>query len=431
MTSHREPPSGAAPPRSSVGVTGLGARLALLFRLARRNVVRNRRRTLVVLAAIAVGLWAMLFYAAFTRGWEDDVVHQAIATLTGHLQIHSAGYLDDPSVDHVMAPPAGELRRLLDGDEVAAWAGRIRVTAVVMSARETAGVTLVGIDPRAEEGLSFIAGAVREGSPLESVADRGVVLGEELAARLHTGLGKRVVIMSQAADHSVADEGFTIAGIFHADRQATELGYVFVGRERAAAMLGLGDRLSEIAVTLRDRGRLPEMVRDLRAAAPELDVEPWTALEPLSEAILGLARSWIWIFYGVMYVAMAFGLVNTLLMAVLERTRELGLLQALGMRSGLILGQIVIESSLLLVLGMAAGGALTAASLALLRGGIDVSGLAEGAELWGMSKVIHPALTVGDVVSAMAVVGVLGLLASLYPALRAARRVPVEAITRG
>jgi ABC-type lipoprotein release transport system permease subunit len=407
------------------------SRLALVLRLARRNVARNRRRTAVILAAISVGLWAMLFYAAFSRGWENDVVDGAIRTLTGHLQIHAAGYLDDPSVDHSMAPPDAALRRLLDGPEVAAWAGRVRLPAVVQSERETAGVTLVGIDPGAERGLSFIAGAVDEGRALASPDDRGIVLGRALAERLATGVGKRVVLLSQAADHSVADRGFTVVGLFAADREDTELGFAFVGRRRAAEMLGLGDRLSEISVLLRDRSRLGVMVDRLRGAAPGLDVEPWTTLEPLSQAVLSLAESWIWIFYLVMYVAMAFGLVNTLLMAVLERTRELGLLQALGMRPRLILGQVIAEAALLLAAGIAAGGALTAASLALLAGGIDVSGFAQGAELWGMSKVIHPALAAADVFSAVVLVIALGLLASLYPALRAARRVPVEAITRG
>jgi len=408
-----------------------GARFVLLLRLARRNVLRNRRRSLVVLAAISVGLWAMLFYAAFSRGWENDVVHGAIDTLTGHLQIHAAGYLDDPSADRAMAPPAGEARRILDSPDVAAWAQRVRVTAVVMSAKDTIGVTLVGIDPAAEKGLSFIADAVKEGRLLESPDDRGVLLGEELARRLGIELGQRVVIMSQAADHSVVDVGFTVVGLFRAERQATELAFVFVGRQHAAEILGLGERSSEIAVLLRDRARLASMVERLRAAGPDLDVQPWPTLEPLSQAILGLAQSWIWMVYLVMVVAMGFGLVNTLLMAVLERTRELGLLQALGMRSRLILGQVVLESVLLLLAGMVVGGVLVALSLALTWHGIDVSGFSQGAELWGMGKVIRPTLGLADVVTALAVVGVLGVLAGLYPAVRAARRVPVEAITRG
>jgi ABC-type lipoprotein release transport system permease subunit len=406
------------------------ARPALLFRLARRSVVRNSRRTLIILVAISVALWAMIAFAALTRGWTDDVVHNAIFTLTGHLQIHAPGYRDDPSVDHTMAAPSGALARLLDAPEVAAWDARVRVPAVVMSAHDTAGVILVGIDPAAERGLSFIAGAVHEGRNLASPDDEGVVIGRALAERLGTGVGKRIVVMSQAADHSVADRGFRVVGLFTGDREATELSYVFVGRSVAAAMLGLGTRVSEVAVMLHDRSRLSSFVARLRAAAPGLDVEPWTVLEPMAQAIVSLAQGWIWMFFAVMVVAMAFGLVNTMLMAVLERTREFGMLQALGMRPRLILGQVLLESCLVLAAGAAVGLGLAAATLALVHGGIDLSFLAQGAEMWGMGKVIYPAAALGDVLGAVGLVVVLGLASSLYPAWRASRRVPVEAITR-
>jgi ABC-type lipoprotein release transport system permease subunit len=406
-------------------------RTGLVFRLAWRNVLRNRRRTAVILVAIAVGLWSMLVFAAFTRGWSDDVRHNAVETLTGHLQVHAPGYLDDPAVDRTMAPPGPALLALFDGPEVSAWAGRVRVPAVVMSERGTAGVTLVGIDPAREKGLSFIATAVREGRGLGGPDGDGILVGRRLADRLGTGLGRRVVVMSQARDHSVADRGFPIVGIYDADRSSTEVSFVFVGRARAQRMLGLGERLSEVSATLRDPSRLDPFVARARRAASGEDVEPWTAVEPMAQAMVALGEAWIWMFYAVMYVAMAFGLVNTVLMAVLERTREFGLVQALGMKPRLILEQVLAESSVLLAAGVLAGGLLAAATLALLRGGIDFSALAQGAEMWGMSKVIHPTLGVADVASAVAFVVVLGVLASLYPALRAARKVPVEAITRG
>ncbi len=406
-------------------------RWRLVFRMGLRNVLRNRRRSGVILVAIAVGLWSMLVFAAFTRGWSNDVQHNAIETLTGHLQVHASGYLDDPSVDRTLAPPDRALLALLDGPQVAAWASRVRVPAVVMSERETAGVTLVGIDPAREAGLSFIAGAVREGSGLAGLDGDGIVVGRKLARRLGTGLGKRVVVMRQALDHSVPDRVFPVVGVYDADRSSTEMNFVFVGRTRAQRILGLGSRVSEVSVMLRDPTDLDAFSARARAAAMGEDVEPWTVLEPMARAMVALGEAWIWTFYVVMYVAMAFGLVNTLLMAVLERTREFGLVQALGMKPRLILAQVLAESSILLAAGVLAGGLLAGATLAPLRGGIDFSAFAEGAEMWGMSKVIRPTLGLADVVSAIVFVVALGMLASLYPARRAARKVPVEAITRG
>jgi len=299
-----------------------------------------------------------------------------------------------------------------------------------MSAHDTAGVTLVGIDPVAERGLSFIADAVHEGKGLESADDRGIVIGRALADRLGTGIGKRVVLMSQAADHSVADRGFRVVGLFTGDRESTEMSFVFVGRNVAAKMLGLGTRVSEVAVMLDDRNQLPSFLERLRAAAHGVDVQPWTVLEPMAQAIVALAQAWIWMFFVVMYIAMAFGLVNTLLMAVLERTREFGMLQALGMRPRLILIQVLFESCFLLAAGTAAGLGLAAGTLALLRDGINLTFLAQGAEMWGIGKVIYPTAAASDVIGAVGLVVVLGIASSLYPAWRASRRVPVDAITR-
>ena len=407
------------------------ATFALVFRLALRNVLRYRRRTTVVVLAVTVGMWAMLVYAAFSRGWENGVVDSAVRTLTGHVQVHAPGYVADPSVDYLMPPPSASLLAALRGPGVLAWSTRIRVPAVVQSERETAGVTLVGIDPDAERGLSFISTAVTEGRGLTSARDDGILLGRHLADRLSTGLGRRVVLISQGVDHAVPERGFMVVGLFHADRSATEEAYVFTGRAEAADLLNVGSRVSEVAVMLRDAGQVDAAVTRLAAAAPELDVQPWTKLEPIAQAMVSLAEDWIWIFYLVMFVAMAFGLVNTLLMAVLERTREYGLLQALGMGPRLLLRAVLVESVLVLTTGVGLGILLGLVTLVFVRQGVDFSSYAAGAEMWGMGTIVYPTLTLADVAWAAAVVMVLGILASLYPAVRAARRVPVEAITRG
>lgn len=373
----------------------------------------------------------MLVYAAFSRGWENGVVDSAVRTLTGHLQIHRPGYVVDPSVDHHMLLPTGSLAEALQSPDVLAWDARVRVPAVVQSERETAGVTLVGIDPLAERGLSFIATAVRDGRYLDSSDDGGILLGRDLAEQLSTGLGKRVVLISQAADHTMAERGFRVVGLFDADRSATEKAYVFTGRVVAAELLKIGSEVSEVAVTLRDPDQVERVVARLQALSPNLDVQPWMTLEPLAQAMVNLGETWIWIFYSVMYIAMAFGLVNTLLMAVLERTRELGLLQALGMSPGLLLREVLVESFFVLTAGVGVGLALGFLALAFVRDGIDFSSYAAGAEMWGMGTVIYPTLTAADIAWVVAVVMVFGTLASLYPAARAARRVPIEAITRG
>ena len=402
----------------------------LLYTLAWRNVWRNHRRTFVILVAIAFGIWSMVTLAAIMRGMIEQQVRNAINNLTGHIQVHAVGYRDDPVVDNSMPPPGPHMVEVLRGEHVRAWATRVRVPAVVASERESAGVTLVGIDPERERGLSFIAEAVIKGRYLESPGDSGVLLGRKLAERLETSLGKRVVLMSQDVDNEIADRGFRVVGIFDANMEATETGYVFTGRSVAQEMLRLGENISELALVAGDRQDLGAVLQLLVRVAPGLDIQPWTKLEPLLVLTVKMYEATMLIWFVVVFLAMSFGLVNTLLMAVFERTREIGLFQALGMRPGFLLSQVLLESLTVLMIGLVMGNVLAWATIASLADGLNLSAFAEGLEWAGISSVIYPLATASDVMSANLLVVVLGIVASLYPAWRAARRVPVEAITR-
>jgi ABC-type lipoprotein release transport system permease subunit len=279
-------------------------------------------------------------------------------------------------------------------------------------------------------GLSFIADAVSEGRYLSAPDDEGLLLGRRLATRLETGLGRRVVLMSQDIDNQVADRGFRVVGIFDTQPRQMEEAYVFVGRATAQRLLKMGDAVSEIAVMTRDRDRLEAPVQRIEAAAAGLEVAPWTEVEPLLVLTQRITDVVLIIWYVIVFAAMSFGLVNTLLMAVFERTREFGLFQALGMRPTHIVGQVLVESLILLALALVLGNAAAWGTIRSLKGGIDLSAVAEGMELIGVAPVIYPAWSVGDLAAANILVFVLGVLASLYPAWRAARHVPIEAITR-
>ncbi|HEX7043609.1 MAG TPA: FtsX-like permease family protein [Burkholderiales bacterium] len=402
----------------------------LLAVLAWRNLWRHPGRTGAILFALALGVWSMVSLAGLTRGALESQLERAIANLTGHVQIHAPGYRDDPVIEHSMPPPGPELRAALATEAVSAWAARVRVPAIVVSERESAAVTLVGIDPAQERGLSFIPGAVGAGRYLESVDDAGLLVGRKLAERLETRLGWRVVLMSEGADDELADRGFRIVGVFDAEPEAIETGYVFVGRRVAQQMLRLGERISEIALVAPERDRIEGLLERLRAAAPGLDVRPWTEIEPLLVLTEELSNVVLVIWYLIVFTAMSFGLVNTLLMAVFERTREFGLFQALGMRPRLIVGQVLGESLILIALGLALGNAAAALTLRWLEGGLDLSAFAEGFEMVGYSPVLYPEVAASDVLAANLLVFVLGLIASLYPAWRAARHVPVQALAR-
>ncbi len=404
-------------------------RTPLLLTLGWRNLWRHTRRTLMILFAFALGVWSMIVIAAITRGSMEQQLDKSILHLTGHVQMHVAAFRDDPVIEHRFVPSPA-LETALAGEGIAAWAPRVRVPGVISSERESAGVTLVGIEPGRERGLSFIPEAITDGRYLDSADDPGLLLGRKLAERLETGLGRRVVLMSQDVDNRVADRGFRVVGIFDTQPRQMEEAFVFIGRATAQQMLKLDGHVTEVAAMAADRERLDAPLMRLRAAAPGLDVQPWTVLEPLLVLTRKITDVILIIWYAIVFAAMSFGLINTLLMAVFERTREFGLFQSLGMRPAHILGQVLVESLILLVLALAAGNLLAAATVYALRDGIDLSAVAEGMELVGVAPVIYPAWSAGDMLAANLLVFVLGLAASLYPAWRAARHVPVEAITR-
>jgi ABC-type lipoprotein release transport system permease subunit len=405
--------------------------LKIVFRLAWRNLWRNHRRTLIMLAAIVVGAWAMIFMTALMRGMVDDMVKDGISVLPGHVQIHHPSFRGDPTIANVIEPPSGELLEVLERPEVVAWATRVRVPAVISSERDTGGVTLVGIEPWRERDISFVADDLTSGRFLESRNDDGLLVGRELVEKLETGLGKRVVVMSQDADNEIADRGFRIVGVFESDLEQYEEGFVFTGEGAVQELLGVGDAVSEVAILghdYRNVDRLHRMVAD--AAAAGVEVLPWTELDTYLGSMLAVMDGFVVVWIVVVFLALSFGLVNTLVMAVFERVREIGLMLALGMTPRNILSQILAESVLLLVIGLAVGNLAAWATIEPLEDGIDVSVVGEGMEYFGAASILYPALYLEDVVLANVIVIVLGFFASLSPAWRASRYDPVQAITK-
>ncbi len=403
----------------------------VLSRLAWRNLWRNHRRTIIMLGAIGVGVWAMIFMTALTRGMVDQMITDSIDVLPGHVQMHHPDYQDDPSIVNRIAISDADLKQKFDDAGFDAWASRVRVPAIVTSERESRGVTLLGVDPAVERAFSFFDYDEVEGRFLENTSDKGIVIGRKLAETLETDVGKRIVLMSQDPDNEIADRGFRIVGLYSANTKAVEEAYAFVGKKTAQKMLRIGGATTEVVFFGDDYRDVEPVYSAVTSAVDDaVTVLRWYEIDTYLGTMLGVMDGFVLIWVVVIFLALSFGLVNTLVMAVFERVREIGLMLALGMKPGSILGQIIIESMLLLTLGLAVGNFLAWATIVPLQDGIDVSIVAEGMEMWGASSMLYPKLYVGDMVLASIVVLLLGFLASLSPAWRASRYEPVEAITK-
>jgi ABC-type lipoprotein release transport system permease subunit len=402
------------------------------FQIGWRNIWRNARRTLVILSAVIIGVWSMIFLSAFMRGITDQMVRNGISTLTGHIQIHHTGYHNDPSIENSMTEP-GVLETVFDHTlpPDAVWTPRVRVSAIASNARHSSGVTLLGVEPETEAKVSFIGGAITEGRFLEPDEPHGIVVGQALLDKFDTKIGRKLVLMSQDTDKEIASRAFRIVGVFRAEMESTEKQFVFVSLSAAQQMLKLKNGISEVSILLssyKDADRVAAALRDA-LPADGYQVLTWKDAMPMVTAVLKMYDGFIFLWFLVVFIAMGFGIVNTTLMAVYERIREFGLLKALGMKPWWIVRQVLTESFYLLVLGMIVGTGLGALSIFALSGtGIDLSSLAAGAEFAGMSRVIYPVVQSKDVVTANLVVFILGIIVSLYPAVKAARFTPVEAM---
>ena len=405
--------------------------LPVLSRLAWRYLWRNHRRTIVMLGAISVGAWAMIFMTALTRGMVDQMIADGISVIPGHVQVHNPDYLDDPSVNNRIALTGAELEERFGEAGFAAWASRVRVPAVITSERESRGVTLLGIDPDAERAFSFVDYGKVDGRFLEGPDDNGVVIGAKLAETLETEVGKRVVLMSQDPDNEIADRGFRVVGLFHANMDVYEETYAFIGKRTAQKMLRIGDTVSELVFVGSDYRNVEPVYEKVSASVDDsVKVSRWTEVDTYLGTMLGVMDGFMLVWVIVIFLALSFGLVNTLVMAVFERVREIGLMLALGMKPMSILGQIIIESMMLLAVGLLIGDVLAYVTVKPLESGIDISIVAKGMEMFGASSILYPKLYMDDVILSNVVVLVLGFLASLSPAWRASRYEPVEAITK-
>ena len=401
--------------------------LKLLFQLSVRNIFRHKRRNGMLLAAIVVAVGAVVCTSSLIRGFQHDMADAAIANLTGHVKILAPGYLDDPNIQKSFEL-AETWRPDVNDEDLAGWAARVRVPAVIMSERGTRGVQFVGIYP-AREHISFIGSVAVEGERLGDASDSRILVGRALAEQLETGAGRRLVIITQGADGLNRESGFRIAGLYDAEGTGLEKTFVFTGVDRLQAMVG-ADVYTEISIRLRRDPVLFQLKASLVEFFTGLDVLNWQELEPQAAAMFVFADSAFFIWYLIMMGALVFGLVNTLVTSVMERVRELGMLRALGMRSRGVVAQVVLESSVLMLIGVAGGIAVGWLAVLAMGDGIDLTQWAEGMEAVGLRGKLAPVPLADDIVLIGLMSVVLGVVASLYPALRIVRIKPLEALRR-
>lgn len=400
------------------------------FIIAWRNIWRNPKRTIIILTAVVIGAWTMLFFGALSRGVMESMLSNSLNTLTGHIQIQKPDYRNDPVVENRIKSP-DPIQEILENNlpERAKWAFRIEVGGVASNARNSESVQIVGIEPDKEADISFYGDNIVQGRKLNEGELHGIVVGKALLDDFETKLGRKIVLMTQGADKETSSLAFKVKGVYRAELEATEKRYVFITLPAARILLGVENSITNACIKLADRETVENVAATLANNLPSgLATYTWRDMLPLLIGYLGMFDSFMILWKIVVFVAMGFGLVNTTLMAVLERTREFGLLKALGMKPRWIIRGVLVECLLLLVIGLVAGNLFGFASIAAFSEGLDLSFMSKGSEYFGMSNIIFLFLPFKDVLFINGMILILGLVVCLYPAIKAGRITPVEAM---
>lgn len=405
--------------------------MKILIRMGWLNIWRNKRRTLILLCAMIVGLVGVLFTYGFMEGWLDGMIDVAIQASGGHVKIMSPEYRQDPIIENSMGPdPAFEVALRAD-TRVAAWSERVAVPGLISSSRRSRAIMVVGVDPDEEVSSSLLRQSLLEGDFLSEAQPNGVLVGRALFQQLQVRTKNKVVVMSQHMDGDIGSGAFRIVGVYDTGSGSMEKSTVFVVKSTLQEMLGLGTRVSEVAVRVHRMADADAVTENLSSQLSGLPVKAisWREMIPYVAEVLDISRKVTVPFLSVFYVAMAFGIINTLLISVGERSFETGVLLAVGMRPSQVVLLIVMEAMCLATVAAVIGGALGYALVAWFQvRGIDLGALAAGMEFAGVAHIIRPKIGMADIMYGVAATFAVSFLSALLPAIRASRTVPVVAM---
>lgn len=407
-------------------------RLPVFLLIAVRNLRRNPRRTAIMVAGAVLGIVGYIFVLAFFDGFFETTIDNSTRYITGHVQAERPGFRRELAPELALEKPDALLAELRAVPGVRAAAPRIQAQALASTAAKSEGIMLLGIDPAVERDVTFIDRTVVEGRPLAPGADREVMLGRKLAEKLRVRLGEKIVVMAQAADGELGTAAYRVSGIFATESASFDGAFAFVTLSAAQSMLALGWKVSTVNVRLDDRSRTSAAVRELRERFGSRGVAfaPWPELLPQLDEMVKFNRVVTNILLAVLLLVVATAVMNTVFMAVTERTREFGVMMALGTSPAAMLRMVVYETVLLLAMAALVGyGAGIAAVAYVGRVGLDLSGFFEGyAAVPGLTGIVYLRLIPASIVPPGLALLIAGVLVSLYPAAKAARLHPSIAI---
>lgn len=404
----------------------------MITQMAWRNIWRNKIRSLVIMTSVAIGLFAGIAVLALYKGMMEGRVRTVIDSETGHLQIHQPEFKNDYHPAFVL--PQGEkvLERIRSLPQVKVASPRTIVQGMLSTATGSAGVQINGIIPETEYAASQLKKKIIQGEGFRPEKKNGILIGKKLAEKMKLSPGARLVLTFTDSADNIVSGAFRVAAIYQSANSALDELNVYVNMNTLNELLMTENSFHEIAVLLKNDDDLPAMQKQLVAMLPGYQVETWREISPETDLLVKTVDEYSYIIMIIILLALSFGIVNTMLMSILERTREIGMMVALG-TSRIRVFFLVLEETVLLTLAGTPVGLFTGWLITnyFNKHGLDLSFMGEEMMAsFGFTTLIYPAFPVEKLPGVMMLVMGTAIVSCLPPAIKALRMQPVEALRR-
>lgn len=404
----------------------------MIVRLAWRNIWRNKLRSMVIIASVTAGLFAGMAIMALYKGMMKSRIRTVIDTETGHLQLHAKGFTGDMDPKLYIQGDEKIIAALATDKSIKAFAQRTITTGMVSTPNGSSGVNIIGISPAEEKNVSGLGKKMREGKMDWPSKTRGILMGKKLAKKLKCSLGEKVVItMTDTADNLISSD-YRIKGIYQSANAPLDEVNVYIHKKDLQEILGLGNQVHEIAVILQDDRLLQSTVQRLGHQFPSLAVESWKDLSPETSLMAETVDTLSYIILVIILVALSFGIMNTMMMSILERRHEIGMMMALGMGKIPLLMLIMTETFFLTITGIPIALVIgTSAIEHYAKKGMDLSGMGkEMMESFGFETMIYPNFPSDKIGFIILLVLGTAVISSIIPILKSLRMDPVSALQK-
>ncbi|MEI7849288.1 MAG: FtsX-like permease family protein [Chloroflexota bacterium] len=406
--------------------------MSLYFRLAWRNVWRHRRRTIIIVVAMSLSLGMMMFYDGLITGFNQAIYGNAIQILGGNIQVHAQGYRAEAASSPLLplADDQAIIRAALENDQVLLASRRINTGGLASSAEGAFAVSITGIEPDKEAAINLAMKYVTSGRNLIAGDGDKVFIGQGLAEAMGVQVGDRISLTGRSQHDQMRRRTMTVVGIYDLKMPQIEQRAIYISLNEAQDLYELSGQVTEVAIVLKRVGEERAVISFLQSKLNGYEIESFEDNYPELKAALSTKGAAMDVFSGIIVGIAGIGILNLLLMAVYERTREIGVLGAMGLKPGQISLLFILEGTLIGLVGVASG-ILFGLSIngMLMQKGLDFSAFTSVSEYTALiNSNIYPSWGLEKLLMRGGTVAVISMLAAIFPAWEASRREPAEAL---